>query len=252
MSADPSKPLPRLLLIDDDFISREVLALVLETYGFPIESAADGAEALELLDKADATLPDVILMDTQMPGLSGLDLIAALRNRGAAHAGIKIIAISGSPVEDSIRNATDGFLLKPIEAEDVHSLLETGFADAVTASKANGHAALDQVVDPVVLGKLRAMMPAASVLEIYTAVAADLKTRLVTLSDAMNKNQAQEVARIAHAIKGGCAMVGLKSAQEAASRLETSNAPGAWPAELAQIRNAFEALEGMLSADLLT
>ena len=249
MSPTPAKPLPRLLLprlllIDDDFISREVLALVLETYGFPIESAADGAEALLLLDKSGATPPEVVLMDTQMPGLSGLDLIAALRNRGAS----KIIAISGSPVEDSIRNATDGFLLKPIEAEDVHTLLETGSVSV----RSNGHATLADVIDPVVLGKLKAMMPAASVLEIYTAVAVDLKTRLETLSAAMDKNQAADVSRIAHAIKGGCAMVGLKSAQEAASRLETSDAPVAWPTELQQIRNASEALEGMLSADFLT
>ncbi len=92
--------LPRLLLIDDDPISREVLSMLLEMHGFPVESAEDGAEALSKLHGPDT--PEAILMDTQMPGLSGLELIAALRKATAA----RIIAISGSDPGDAIREAS--------------------------------------------------------------------------------------------------------------------------------------------------
>src|SRR5271168_1880648 len=119
-SSDSSRQPERILLIDDDAISREVLSMLLEMEGFPVDSAENGAQALDLLQKAPK--PEVILMDTQMPGLSGLDLIAALRTASGKS---RIIAISGSEVGDEIRQAADGFLLKPIQVEALTALLES-------------------------------------------------------------------------------------------------------------------------------
>ena len=65
--------LPIVLIIDDDMVSREVMATVLTMTGYTIYSAADGAESLAQLD-AGTCAPEVILMDTQMPGLSGAEL----------------------------------------------------------------------------------------------------------------------------------------------------------------------------------
>jgi HPt (histidine-containing phosphotransfer) domain-containing protein len=105
------------------------------------------------------------------------------------------------------------------------------------------------VIDPGVLGKLKAMMPASAVREIYAATAADLAGRLLTLQTAMDTANSADVARIAHAIKGGCAMVGLTSARDAAARLEISNLPVTWPEELSQLHIALRGLEGMLGDD---
>jgi CheY-like chemotaxis protein len=244
-----TRQLPSLLLIDDDVISREVLQMTLEMHGFAVETAEDGATGLARLADMDVQ-PGVILMDTQMPGLSGIELIAELRGRSKA----RIVAISGSDPGEAIRQAADGFLMKPIQPEallawgnwldgtDGIDQPEPGKIAQVQAEQQSAAS----LVDPVVLGKLRAMMPASAVLEIYMAVAADLKTRLATLQEAMDSRNGAEVARIAHAIKGGCAMVGLTNAREAASRLEISNAPVTWPAELSQLRIALSGLEGML------
>jgi CheY-like chemotaxis protein len=241
-----------ILLIDDDAISREVLQMMLEIHGFAVESAEDGPEALAWLTDAasqdPAIRPDTILMDTQMPGLSGLQLIKALRGRTEA----RIIAISGSDPGEMIRQAADGFLLKPIQPEDVVALLgapgKSSIAVEAVATRSDA-GDLGDLIDPVVLGKLKAMMPASAVREIYTAVASDLAMRLITLQAAMNASNAAEVARIAHAIKGGCAMVGLTSARDAAARLETSNLPVTWPEELSQLRIAMSGLEGMLGSE---
>ena len=75
--------LPTVLLIDDDMVSREVIATVLTLSGYAVQTAADGAAALELL-AAEKCVPKVILGDAQMPGLSGTRLIAELRSRGTA------------------------------------------------------------------------------------------------------------------------------------------------------------------------
>ena len=85
------RSLPTLLLIDDDMVSREVTATVLTMNGYPVHTAVDGAEALKMLTGGDCA-PEVILMDAQMPGLSGTRLIAELRTRTKA----KIVAVSGS------------------------------------------------------------------------------------------------------------------------------------------------------------
>jgi CheY-like chemotaxis protein len=250
-SSNPNGKPRRILLIDDDAISREVLSMLLELEGFSVESAEDGATGLARLQET-AESPGIILMDTQMPGLSGLELIAALR---AANARARIIAISGSEVGGEIREAADGFLLKPIQVEDLTSLLES--SNTVKASGAEpivssigDEPGLDGI-DPVVLGKLQAMMPAAAVREIYAAVASDMETRLVTLSAAIDAGDVTEVKRIAHTIKGGCSMVGLSPATEAAQKLESSNATETWPKELLQLHFALGKLKGILVGGLL-
>jgi CheY-like chemotaxis protein len=254
-------PRPSILLVDDDAISREVLSMLLEMHGYPVACAEDGAQALA---RVEAEPPEVILMDTQMPGLSGLDLIRALRAATQA----RIIAISGSEPGESIRQAADGFLLKPIQPKDLDELLAAASASPVRSDAApagtnsetdsgtdpdtdpagaSAGPALDgPVIDPEVLGKLKAMMPPSAVREIYAAVAADLTTRLETLAAAMEAGNAAEVTRLAHTTKGGCSMVGLTAATEAAARLESSNRNGTWSKELAQLRAALAALQRIL------
>jgi CheY-like chemotaxis protein len=248
--------LPKVLLIDDDAISREVVTVTLEVYGFPVESAEDGSKALALLedwsDNSLDSLPGIILMDTQMPGVSGLELIEKMRPFSTA----RVIAISGSDPGEAIRKATCGFLLKPIRAEDLVRVLESDGSVHHSAkivaieAEAGPKSGISHVIDPAVLGKLKAMMPAKAVEEIYAAVAADLKTRLPTLEAAMHSGDGGEVKRIAHAIKGGCAMVGLSGAMEAGSRLETGNLSETWPKELSRLQLALSALQGILGGGL--
>jgi CheY-like chemotaxis protein len=230
-----------------------------------VETAEDGAIALSWLGSGVAH-PDAILMDTQMPGLSGLELIAALRAVTKA----RIIAISGSQVGEAIREAADGFLLKPVEVEQLMALIESEPAKTVDIQAAAGRstspagtpkpltgrarraanaaasAGPKDLIDPVVLGKLKAMMPAAAVLEIYTAVAADLEKRLPSLAAAIEAGNAKEASGIAHAIKGSCSMVGISGAADAASRIETGNLAESRTKELLQLNAALSTLQGIL------
>jgi CheY-like chemotaxis protein len=77
----PHQPdLPTLLLIDDDMVSREVMATVLTMTGYTMHTAPSGEASLELLDSGSC-VPAAILMDAQMPGLSGTRLIEELRHQ---------------------------------------------------------------------------------------------------------------------------------------------------------------------------
>ncbi len=113
------KELPVVLLIDDDLVSREVTATLLTMSGYSVHTAENGAAALEMLAAAKCQ-PEVILMDAQMPGLNGMQLIAELRARSKA----RIYTCSGSNPAPEVIAAADGLLVKPFDAEALQKLFD--------------------------------------------------------------------------------------------------------------------------------
>ncbi len=100
----------RVLVVDDDPMVCELLAVTLEAEGYSVASADSGASALAYL-LASATSPHVVLADVQMPGLAGAELARKLRR--ACGPGAQLLAMSGSgPASEAIA-LFDGFLLKP-------------------------------------------------------------------------------------------------------------------------------------------
>jgi DNA-binding response OmpR family regulator len=67
---------PRVLIVDDDPLTRDVVRAVLEDATFTVELAADGTQALDL---ARERAPDVVLLDVMMPGMNGFQVAEALR-----------------------------------------------------------------------------------------------------------------------------------------------------------------------------
>jgi CheY-like chemotaxis protein len=206
---------PAVLLIDDDLVSREVMATMLTMGGYPVQTAPDGAQALDLLDRKSCT-PAIILMDAQMPGISGLPLIEQLRARCKA----RLYVISASSTPEDVKAAADGFILKPFPPETLTHLIEEQEAQARPSVKAR----LDPeevIVDPHTLAQLRGMMPDKGVRQIYEAIVADLGRRTTALKIAILDAQWTEARRIGHAIKGGAAMAGALQIARLGSLIET-------------------------------
>jgi CheY-like chemotaxis protein/HPt (histidine-containing phosphotransfer) domain-containing protein len=209
-----TRKLPSVLIIDDDMISREVMATVLTMSGYLVHTAASGEESLALFD-SDGLVPDVILMDAQMPGLSGTPLIQQLRKRS--------YAISGSHAPDAIVNGVDGFLLKPIGPEALQRVLERhafDFKPAAAPGLLLPPDALPPVINPKTLAQLREMMKETAVRDIYAAVVADLEKRRIALEEAMAQADHDTVRRIGHSIKGGCGMAGALEAARVGALME--------------------------------
>ncbi len=206
--------LPRVLLIDDDMVSREVLATVLTMGGYTVHTAADGAGALALLDSGES-IPEVILMDTQMPGLSGVELLEALR----LHSRAKIFAISGSTAPDEVTRAADGFLLKPFGSDTLRKLLEEKGPPIRLLTTPEGEAE-PPVLRAETLAQLRESMAEDKVREIYAAMMADLTERIEALDAAFQRQDLDAVRRIGHSIKGGCAMAGAAQVSRLGAMLE--------------------------------
>jgi CheY-like chemotaxis protein/HPt (histidine-containing phosphotransfer) domain-containing protein len=208
------RDLPTVLLIDDDMVSREVIATLLTLTGYTLHTAADGVEALAKLDSKQC-VPQVILVDVQMPGLHGLRLIEKLRASSAA----AIYTISASAPSDELREATDGFLQKPFGPEELKKALEK-----YSATQPEAGAEPDEpVLSGEVLSQFRQMMPESTVRDVYVAVVTDLKKRSNALETAIAQGDAAEVRRIGHAIKGGCGMAGARQAARLGTLFEAES-----------------------------
>ncbi len=113
MSAGAARP--RVLVVDDNLINNELVRFVLEAGGFEVDVAVDAAQALEQLAVQP---PDLVLMDIQMPGMSGLELTRRLK-ADAATRPIPVVAFTAYAMkgdEARLRDAgCDGYISKPID-----------------------------------------------------------------------------------------------------------------------------------------
>ena len=104
----------RILVVEDNDLNRKLFCDVLRASGFEIEPIADGEL---VLNAARAFDPDLVIMDIQLPGVSGVDLIAAMR-RDAALKDTPVLAVTayaGKGDEERIRDAgATGYLSKPV------------------------------------------------------------------------------------------------------------------------------------------
>ncbi len=104
----------RILVVEDNDLNRKLFCDVLVSQGFAVEPVGDGRDALE---RARDFAPDLVIMDIQLPNVSGLDLIEAAKQDPALRA-IPVLAVTayaGKGDEERIREAgAEGYLAKPV------------------------------------------------------------------------------------------------------------------------------------------
>jgi two-component system cell cycle response regulator DivK len=124
-----------ILIADDRESSRELLRLVLERAGYEVVEAEDGEQALA---RARADHPDLILLDLQMPGLDGYEVLAALR-REARFENLPVLALTASAMRgDRERIMEAGFtdyLAKPAGPEVLRETVARMLGDAAADLK---------------------------------------------------------------------------------------------------------------------
>lgn len=132
-----------MLVVDDNKVIRQLIRVILESEGFEVVTAADGAECLEVVHQVQ---PDMITLDVVMPRLDGLRTAALLRADPRTRA-LPLLIVSGctpEEVDSGSEVAVDGFLAKPFEPANlvrfVRRLLERGSgekgAEEVSAGRA--------------------------------------------------------------------------------------------------------------------
>jgi len=116
-----------ILVVDDDAMSRRVLAQLLTAAGYKCRVSKDGSEALEIVH---ATPPTLLLLDFDMPGLNGAEVLKRLRSdRNSAVARIPTIMLTAHGSEKSevscLQAGADDFVTKPVNASVLRARIET-------------------------------------------------------------------------------------------------------------------------------
>ena len=111
----------RVMAVDDNPVVTGLIAAVLGEAGYEVETAPAGGEALVILQRNP---PDLLLLDLEMPGLDGLEVLRILRDEGVCR-GVPVIMLTGESDGHYVARARElgaaGYLLKPFRAEDLRT-----------------------------------------------------------------------------------------------------------------------------------
>jgi CheY-like chemotaxis protein len=247
----------KVLLVDDDAVSLELMALLLAHEGHQVVRANDAGAALELLSSDKTGRPDVLLVDLQMPGVSGGQLAEKVRALGAP--GPLLLAMSATEAHRQQLLAFDGFLLKPLAVDDLRKALKPGRrgrTPGVRTAHPGRAAAAPAPAEPIDMGvieKLLTMMPLNALLDVIAACIADTRSCVLALRSLVHQGNSEDVGRLAHRIKGAASMVGAVRLARLAAGLEVGGSKeAATPGVLDDLLSACSELERMLLAGNLT
>jgi PAS domain S-box-containing protein len=114
----------RILAVDDDEAGLYVLSRILRSQGFEVIEASRGQEAIDL---AAATHPDLVVLDVNLPDVSGYDVCQAIREHGE-HTHVPVLMLSATSItgEDRVRGLTrgaDAYLTEPVETDELVAVI---------------------------------------------------------------------------------------------------------------------------------
>jgi FixJ family two-component response regulator len=124
---------PLVAVVDDEGDVRLALRRLLRSAGFDVMAYESGSEFLRHMPR---TLPDCIVLDLRMPGISGLEVQAAMKEQ---HLAIPVVVVTGNDNTDSRRKAMDlgagAYLCKPVDGD----ILINAVLGAIDARRKEGH-----------------------------------------------------------------------------------------------------------------
>ena len=118
-----------ILLVEDNELNSEIAVEILNEYGFLVDTAENGVEAVQKVRNSTPGNYDLVLMDVQMPVMNGYEATKQIRALDdPALAGITILAMTANAFDEDRKKALkcgmDGFLSKPIVIEELISILQ--------------------------------------------------------------------------------------------------------------------------------
>ena len=246
----------RVLIVDDDPVMRELLTALLSLEGHSVTTVESGDLAVAMLSQPHARF-DIILTDLRMPGLEGRKLVNRLNElRGDS---TLLIGMSGSPGFARSIGLFDSFLQKPFTMAAFSAAVEraaghprgerTEFMEEAADEPATHDTTAAErtaALDESIYSSLSATLPAAQLHELYQLTLRDVGERLERMKAAESSGDRESVRREAHAIKGGCGMVGATELRELAAEIE-GGSPGStppladFPAACARLRRILDA-----------
>jgi signal transduction histidine kinase/DNA-binding response OmpR family regulator len=221
---------PRVLVVDDHPVNREVLVMQLKLLGIAADSAASGVDALAAWVRTHYA---AVLLDIHMPRMDGHELTRRLRAAEAERDGIRtpIIAVTADAMkgeeERCLAIGMDAYLLKPVNIERLRATLERWLPIQVEdhiadpAEQAKSVTAIDRGVLAAWLGDDREALDELLQKFRQTAIATERE-----IQDATRSGNLATLAAAAHKLNGAALVIGATEVAAAAAALERAGKAG--------------------------
>ena len=217
----------RVLVVDDGVENRELVRLLLEEVGLTVDEAENGQVGVE---KAGSSHYDVILMDVNMPVMDGMTAAGILRKKGFE---VPIIALTANAMKgyeaECLKAGYSGYLSKPIDIDQFLELM----AQLLDGQKVEGAVAKVSTSIPIqdISGEqlsdsddspIYSKLPAGNkkFRDIICRFVLRLEDQLTAMDEAEIRNDVEELASLAHWLKGAGGTVGFDVFTEPAAELE--------------------------------
>lgn len=233
----------RLLLIDDDETTRELLTTLLGAEGWFVTEAVSGDDAVAV---APFVFPQVILSDLQMPGLSGARLAAELC--AVCDQRPFVIAMTATPGNE-VPAGFDALLVKPFAASEVRRICALLPSAGHMHHPASDEAASIRIES---LQRLLEAMTTEQVRSLYNFALTDAELRVTRMEAAAHAGDDDAYRKDAHALKGSCGMIGAERLRNLAAIAEKDGVATSIPSnDFPEFRKEIGAVRLMLEELLL-
>jgi PAS domain S-box-containing protein len=234
-----------ILLVENNAVSQVLVTHLLEKRGHQVVVARDGLEALAALDRHQSQSFDLILMDVQMPQMTGLEAARAIRDRERKTGGhVPIIALTAQALpgeEEACRAAgMDGYLVKPIRANELFAMIPR-LAEKPAGASPKQTPAVPVFDEARFLDRLDG--DELLIAEIVGMFLEECPKLVRGVCDAVAQVDASALERAAHKLKGAAADIAAPQAVQAALCLEQMGRQG----DLKDAAAAFETLEDAIA-----
>ncbi|WEG13809.1 PAS domain S-box protein [Pullulanibacillus sp. KACC 23026] len=228
----PKKPSAKaqeaaILLVEDHPVNQKVTLYQLKKLGFKADLAENGAQALERLQTKDYHL---VLMDIQMPDMDGVEVTRRIRESEIKGEHLPIIAVTANAMaEDQVRylkNGMDDYLSKPVSLDGLEAILTKWLPQMGEAGQAEpAQPTLDPPPEeePIHLDVLKMTYGSnqAELLDLLHVFCESIAPELESLRAALEEQQLEDGAKIAHGLKGASAVIEARPFQKISTALET-------------------------------
>jgi two-component system, sensor histidine kinase and response regulator len=212
-----------VLIAEDNLVNRKLVTKLLQKRGHKIKAVENGRAAVEAIDASSKTPFDLVLMDLQMPGMSGFEATQAIRDReGARGPRLPIIALTAHAMqgdrERCLDAGMDGYLSKPINVDALIATVEQAGSEKPVASKTPAAPAKAVFDEQAALGHTAGDRRLLK--EMVALFRSDVPSYERRIAVALRRRDGDALRMSAHGLKGALATVGSERGREIAAELE--------------------------------
>jgi two-component system, sensor histidine kinase and response regulator len=215
----------RILVAEDHPVNRKLVTTLLGKRGHVVHAVDNGRSAVDALETATKRPFDVVIMDVQMPTMSGFEASIAIRERERSTGGhVPIVALTAHAMQGDrdrcLKSGMDGYLSKPIDVDRLIATVEE-FGEGVTSqapvqqAAANGAAVFDEPAALSHTGGDRKLLK-----QIIDLFRTDSPASFRKIERALKRRDGEALWTAAHALKGSMATIGAQAARQAAADIE--------------------------------